>query len=132
MPNVNITQIAASDVAVAENRETFSECVTRYGSSAQIMMTLEEAGELIQAIAKTQRAMKGSGDIREAVDHLSEEIADVKIMLSQLTMIFDNDLEVAKYVHEKGARQKEQLDATRKPSEKETLGEDWQLAIEQD
>ena len=132
MPNVNITQIAASDVAVAENRETFSECVTRYGSSAQIMMTLEEVGELVQAIAKTQRSMKGSGDIREAVDHLSEEIADVKIMLAQLSMIFDNDLEVARYIHEKSARQQQQLDETRKPSEREVLGEDWQLAIEQD
>lgn len=52
-----------------------------YGEQAQLMTSCEELGELIQAISKYNR----KGAVMK--DSLTEEIADVLIMISQIQLM---------------------------------------------
>lgn len=61
--------------------------VKRFGKTAQLIMAMEEMSELIQALSKDVRG-KGSRN------NISEEIADVEIMLAQLKIIYRNDNDV--------------------------------------
>lgn len=64
-----------------------------YGNAAQIELAIEEMGELLVAINHYRRA-------RCSVEAVQEEIADVKIAMDQLAMIYgEND--VAKYEKQK-------------------------------
>ena len=57
-----------------------------YGNAAQIEMAIEEMGELLVAINHYRRA-------RCSVEAVQEEIADVKIAMDQLAMIYgENDV----------------------------------------
>jgi NTP pyrophosphatase (non-canonical NTP hydrolase) len=67
-------------------REVLDKAIDHYGLQNQMMQTIEEAAELIQAINKWIRA-EGTEEIKYAVQHLAEETADLKIMLEQLTIM---------------------------------------------
>jgi len=54
-----------------------------YGAGAQSMQTCEECAELIQAVSKLTR---GVTEMR--ISALVEEIADVRIMLEQMTFFY--------------------------------------------
>lgn len=58
----------------------------KWGKQAQIMMVVEELGELLQAISKVERDVNGC-----EVEELADEIADVEIMLTQLKTIYSID-----------------------------------------
>lgn len=58
-----------------------------FGAEAQTKMLFEEIGELMTAICQYSRG-------RDKVSHLAEEIADVQIMLGQMTVLFDCEAEV--------------------------------------
>lgn len=72
-------------------RGTCLSAVKYFGAEPQKRQTIEECSELIQAICK---------DMRGKDHNVEEEIADVMIMLEQLTHIYDND-KVEKYKEEK-------------------------------
>ena len=55
-----------------------------YGKEPQLGMAQEECAELIQAISKVRR----KGETKDAIDHLAEEIADVRIMCAQLMHLY--------------------------------------------
>ena len=55
-----------------------------YGKEPQIGVAQEECAELIQAISKVRR----KGETKDAIDHLAEEIADVRIMCAQLMHLY--------------------------------------------
>jgi len=57
-----------------------------YGKDAQMLMMIEEASELTKAICKVFRA--SDKDIGTANEHVLEEIADCKIMIRQMELIF--------------------------------------------
>lgn len=57
------------------------KAVELWGVESQVLMAMEEAGELVQALSKYIRYN------RQAVDGLVEEIADVEIMIEQLKQI---------------------------------------------
>ncbi|MFC0906341.1 MazG nucleotide pyrophosphohydrolase domain-containing protein [Clostridium sp. MT-14] len=65
--------------------------VNYFGAESQKRQTIEECSELIQAICK---------DLRGLENNAEEEIADVLIMLEQLTHIYDND-KIEKFKKEK-------------------------------
>lgn len=72
-------------------RELYLKAVDRWGQDAQLRMVQEECAELIVAINKWSRAMKGSGDF------ITEEVADVEIMCGQMRAIFgDRDIDGVK------------------------------------
>ena len=55
-----------------------------YGKEPQLGMAQEECAELIQAINKVRR----KGETKDAIYHLAEEIADVRIMCAQLMHLY--------------------------------------------
>lgn len=67
--------------------EICEKAVIRFGKTAQLIMAMEEMSELIQALSKDIRG-KGSRD------NISEEIADIEIMLAQLKIIYRNSNDV--------------------------------------
>ena len=69
------------------NRNILKKAIDIYGVKTQMMMCIEEAAELIQAINKYFRAVE-NGNVSNAGYELIGEIADVEIMLKQMRMIF--------------------------------------------
>ena len=72
-----------------------------YGRDKQIEMAVEEMGELLVAISQYRRG-------RVAIEAVQEEIADVKIVIGQLSLIFGED-EVNNFESEKLSRLKERV-----------------------
>lgn len=68
-------------------RDTYSEAVRTYGKQSQLIMAMEEMAELTKELSKNIRGAKNTSAI-------SEEMADVEIMLEQLKIIFGNRSEV--------------------------------------
>ena len=68
-------------------RDTYSEAVRTYGKQSQLIMAMEEMAELTKELSKNIRGVKNTSAI-------SEEMADVEIMLEQLKIIFGNRSEV--------------------------------------
>jgi NTP pyrophosphatase (non-canonical NTP hydrolase) len=58
------------------------EAIETFGKDNQCRIAIEEMSELTKEICKNFRGAPN-------VDHIAEEIADVKIMLMQLELIFD-------------------------------------------
>ena len=77
----------------------YEQAVEQFGESAQILMAVEEMSELQKALLKYLRFKDHEqGDEAEILAAISEERADVEIMLN---VIFgDNaDMEIAKLEH---------------------------------
>lgn len=68
-------------------RDTYSVAVRTYGKQSQLIMAMEEMAELTKELSKNIRGAKNTSAI-------SEEMADVEIMLEQLKIIFGNRSEV--------------------------------------
>lgn len=60
----------------------YKEAICKYGKDAQIKMVFEEMAELSKEICKNFRGKQNK-------DLIAEEVADVRIMLDQLCLIFD-------------------------------------------
>ena len=67
------------------------EAVKHYGKDNQLNVCIEELSELIKELCKDKR---GQGN----ADHIAEEMADVCIMLGQLSEIYQNTSEVNKWI----------------------------------
>jgi NTP pyrophosphatase (non-canonical NTP hydrolase) len=65
--------------------QVLTEAVKKYGVTNQMLMAVEEAAELIQAINKYFRC---DGKNEAIITDLRGEIADMRIMLDQLTIMF--------------------------------------------
>lgn len=61
--------------------EFYKTLIEKRGIAGQCVIAMEECSELIQAISKLYRGEKDT-------DHLTEEMADVIIMLNQLKIMF--------------------------------------------
>lgn len=74
------------------------DAIMEFGAYAQIDHAIEEMSELTKALIKERRAV-GTANYGESLrDHIREEMADVYIMLNQLSLIFGDcsDWEVLK------------------------------------
>lgn len=69
-------------------KAVYDDAITHYGKESQIMMAVEEMAELTKELAK---AFRPDGTTREK---LTDEIADVTIMMEQLRLVFDMNAEV--------------------------------------
>ena len=65
--------------------ETYKRAIEHYGPQNQMMQSMEELAELSVAISKCIRYP----DKIETKQHVTEEIADVLIMIEQLKIILD-------------------------------------------
>lgn len=77
--------------------EVLRRAIERYGAKSQINMAIEEMSELTKELCKHLRG-------RENRNHISEEIADVAIMLQQLVTIFDCEKDVERWGDKKIGR----------------------------
>ena len=64
-----------------DKKDLFDKARSKYGIDAQVQMCIEEMSELTKELCKWFR---DKGDI----NHISEEIADVEIMLEQMKQSF--------------------------------------------
>jgi len=88
-----------------EMKNAITIIAMHYGMKAQSMQTCEECAELIQAVSKLTR---GVTEIR--ILALVEEIADVRIMMSQLMQLYGiPEHEVSERIDEKLKRQLERI-----------------------
>ena len=67
-------------------KELLNKAIDTYGIEEQLLQTVEECAELIQAINKWRRT-KDLESTKDAVEHLAEEAADVIIMLEQIKIM---------------------------------------------
>lgn len=58
------------------------EALEVFGAETQKRKLIEEVSEMMEAFCKLQ-------DGRDVVNHLAEEIADVRIMLDQMCILYD-------------------------------------------
>lgn len=89
----------------AENLVVYKRAILKFGQRSQVNVAIEEMSELTKELCKLNRG-------RDNRDHILEEIADVYIMLHQLTLIFDNpdEMQVTQYIDEKTKRLEELLE----------------------
>lgn len=78
------------------------EAVRTFGKTSQMIVAIEECSELIKELTKNLRG-------EDNIDHISEEMADVYIMLEQLAMIFGNSERVSVWKRRKINRLAERL-----------------------
>lgn len=80
-----------------------------YGLELQLNQTVEECGELAQAIAKYNRVTGRGYDTNvtseEAKEHLIEELADVQMMVAQMTYLFGCNDQIMETIAAKAKRQ---------------------------
>lgn len=79
-----------------EQRETalYEAAVVKFGERAQILMAIEEMSELTKALLKYVRHEDfNQGDYDSIIESVSEERANVEIMLNQLDVIFGDNSE---------------------------------------
>ena len=81
-------------------REILIAAINHYGVGAQWSKAIEELSELIRALARA-----------DDIKNIAEEMADVRIMLDQLEIIFHNREQVRKYELEKLKRLSERIHA---------------------
>lgn len=86
--------------------EILKRAIKTYGTDHQIDKAIEEMSELTQALIK----LKQSKNSHIFMDHVSEEMADVEIMIKQLNMILKNDEQVKRYRIYKLIRLKKRMD----------------------
>ena len=82
-------------------KETLQNAIKVYGRDKQTEMAIEEMGELLVAINQQKRG-------RISVEAVQEEIADVKIMVEQLAIIYGEN-GVSNFETKKVARLKERI-----------------------
>jgi len=85
-------------------KENYGKIIDHYGADAQKVKAIEELSELQKEIAKD---LIGQGSI----ENVAEEIADAKVMIEQLQMIYEieND-DVEKIMREKILRTCHRID----------------------
>lgn len=86
------------------DNDTLRGALDTYGAAAQTLMLFEEMAELQKELCKHARGR----DNREAI---AEEIADVQIMLAQMTMLHDCAVLVDEYIAIKLDRLRKRLEA---------------------
>lgn len=100
--------------------------VDTYGADPQMDMMIEEASELTKALLKYRRKSKSdssTGDEMMALrDAIIDEIADTKIMLAQMEILFGCAGEVEAQIESKIKRQMDRLDESRVNRQMDMLG----------
>ena len=92
-------------------RNLLQRAIDTHGAQIQIFKAMEEMGELTQALAKLAGNPDAPNpDYNQMVDHVAEEVADVRIMLEQICMIFDIEERAVRWRWHKLQRLKDRLD----------------------
>lgn len=93
-----------------EEIQIMQRAIDKYGVQSQVDKLVEECSELIKAVLKLRYAKPTGVEHDILIDAVSEETADVEIMLEQVHMIYRNDEKVAEYREKKLERLKHRMD----------------------
>ena len=104
-----------SDIALANGRDVFTHYKKESTLDDQLLVAMEECGELVQAITKLQRVAGDDNMTDKAKENLASEIADVRIMLNQLTYMTGSDANVAEQIEYKLGRQRKRIEGNTCP-----------------
>lgn len=85
-----------------DDKKIYKEALDKYGAQMQETICIEELSELQKALCKL---IRGNGSMAD----ISEEIADVQIMLAQMIILFDLESSVEKWRDIKLARLRDRL-----------------------
>lgn len=85
-------------------KQIYQQALETYGGQLQTIVCMEEMSELQKELCKYERG-------EDNVEHIAEEIADVRIMLDQMVIMHDCETLVEAYKSAKLARLKERLDS---------------------
>ena len=85
-----------------DDKNIYKEALDKYGAQMQETICIEELSELQKALCKNIRG-KGS------MEDISEEIADVQIMLAKMILLFNLESEVGKWRKTKLERLRDRL-----------------------
>lgn len=85
--------------------EILEAAIARYGEKVQMIIAMEEMAELIKELSKFLRGAHNE-------DAIAEEIADVRIMLDQMEILFDCAGAAALYESVKVERLRKRLEDT--------------------
>lgn len=88
-------------------RDVYTTAVKKCGKEHQLILCMEEMAELTKELSKNIRGSKN-------ITNISEEMADVEIMLEQLRVIFSNRSEVDTIKAEKLIRLADRLEMSTK------------------
>ena len=88
---------------------TLQRAIDTYGEIRQVDKCVEEMSELTKALLKLRYAKPTGVEADILRDAVSEEMADVEIMLEQLHMIYQNDNKVNEYRQKKIERLERRL-----------------------
>lgn len=88
-----------------ERNEILRSAIARYGNTAQMIIAMEEMAELTKELSKFFRGAHNE-------DAIAEEIADVRIMLDQMQIMFDCAGKVNMYEAAKVERLRKRLEET--------------------
>lgn len=72
----------------------YADAIELWGEQAQIDMMIEEMAELTHALCKLKRAKYADVPrqrVLELAGHVLEELADVQIMINQMTVLFGTE-----------------------------------------
>ena len=94
----------AGEKSEYQARQICQRALETYGGQLQTFVCMEEMSELQKELCKYERG-------EDNVEHIAEEIADVRIMLDQMVIMHDCEMLVEDYKSAKLARLKERLDS---------------------
>lgn len=97
-----------------DERQLYKEAIEQFGAANQVVVAMEEAGELVQALAKVIRYSDDEQELEKLRDHIAEEMADVLIMCNQLGIIFNIESEVVTWMDKKLDRLAKRLEEEKK------------------
>ena len=102
-----------------QKRALYERAIRTYGAQAQIFKAVEELGELASAVGRYEAAsINGEGErLPGLLKNVAEEIADVRITLEQLCMIYEIEIEAGGWEWSKLARLKARLDSFERAGE---------------
>lgn len=91
-----------------ERDRVFARCLGTYGERPQVDMAIEEMSELTKALLKWRRS---EGEkLTQARTAIIDELADVRIMVRQMEMLYQCEDEVERRIDFKVSRQIERLE----------------------
>lgn len=87
-----------------KRKKLLKRCLRKYGKTMQLFIVMEELSELVKAICKFERG------VTETNDDITEELADVYLVLKYVQMIYDIDkVDIKRVMREKEQRLQERI-----------------------
>lgn len=94
--------LLVNKIPYVERAQVYAQALDSFGTSAQLVVAIEELSEIQKEIGK---ALRGQVNL----PHLAEEIADATIMLEQIRLIFDINDEVCDMMDAKVERLQQRI-----------------------